>query len=108
MADRINRVPEDQIFNPAVSVRAHYQQIRLYFASISNNFPAGVGTVPDRSLHIDLALAQRLDQTVQIVPPRLDFRSGSFLSVNLTRDAFFHVQQVDSRMIPAGQAGRVA
>ena len=41
MTHRIDRISEDQVFQTAVAVGAHDEQIRMDFAGVAHDFPAG-------------------------------------------------------------------
>src|SRR5579863_3314123 len=66
VADRVDSVAEDQVLNAAVSVGAHDEQIGMDLAGVADNLPAGVGAVSDGGFNLDLHLAERVDQTVEI------------------------------------------
>lgn len=71
---RVDRLPEDDILNALVAVRAHDQQVRLEPAREADDLRLGVLRVRHRHLHFDPLPAQAGENLVQVFGAKLDLR----------------------------------
>src|SRR6202012_273984 len=56
---RIDRVAEDQILDPAMSMSAHHEQIGLYFARIGDDLPARIRPMADARFDLNFHFSER-------------------------------------------------
>src|SRR4051794_38594296 len=76
VANGINCVAEDQIFDAAMPVCPHDEKVWRDLARVTNDFLARVGAMPDGSFDINPHLRERVDEAVQILTSRFDFSGG--------------------------------
>src|SRR5579872_577466 len=105
MTHRINGGAEDQVFETAVTVGSHHQEVGLNGASATDDLPVGIGRVGYYGFHIDAFSAKGIYDFIQVFAARLNLGGGRERPINLTGDAFLNVQQKQLGMMSARHGG---
>ena len=84
-----------------------HKDIGLDFARVTHDLLPRIRAVADRGFHLDIHLAQRFHQFIDITLAGLHFHSRRFLAKNLAGHAFLDVQQIQRRSMQLGHCSRM-
>ena len=96
MANRVDGGAEDQVFEAAMPVGAHDDEVGVNFACITDDLFGGRRRVRNGGFDGYSLAAQGLGDALQILLAGFGFRGRGLRAVDAAGDAFLHVQQENS------------
>src|SRR5438046_3122197 len=86
--DGVDRVAENEVFQPSVAVRPHDYEVRVNLTGVAHDLALRRGRVGDRRFAGNPLLPNRFRYPVEVLLPQLDLRRRRLLAVKLAGDPF--------------------